>query len=311
MSEKGLMKDELRFCLEIAPDEEGLRLDRTLARRLPQFSRTTLQGWLRDGYITIDARPVSAAAPAHAGECVTFDLPPPAPADILAEDIPIRVVFEDDTLIVVDKPAGLVVHPGAGCARGTLQNALLHHAPDLAPLARSGIVHRLDKDTSGLLVVARTEAARLALIGQLKTREMGREYEALVIGAPPATGMVDAPIGRDPRHRTRMSVRRDGRPARSDFVVLERLGAYSLLKVRLHSGRTHQIRVHMAHLGFPLVGDETYGGGRTRHLLGRQALHARRLSVRHPRTGELLQLEVPRPDDFAHAITALRHGGGA
>ena len=307
MSEKGLT-DEFRFCLEISPAEEGLSLDRALARRLPQYSRTTLQGWLRDGRITIGARPVSAAAPVHAGECVAFDLPPPAPADVLAEDIPLAIVFEDDTLIVIDKPAGLIVHPGAGCARGTLQNALLHHAPDLAPLARSGIVHRLDKDTSGLLVVARTEAARLALIGQLKTREMGREYEALVIGAPPATGFVDAPIGRDVRHRTRMSVRRDGRPARSDFMVLERLGAYSLLRVRLHSGRTHQIRVHMAYLGFPLVGDETYGGGRTRHLLNRQALHARRLTVRHPRTGESLVFESPRPDDLANIVTMLRHG---
>ena len=305
MSEKGLT-DEFRFWLEISPDEEGLRLDRALARRLPQFSRTALQHWLRDGRITIGSRPASAAAPVRAGERVAFDLPPPASADVLAEDIPLAIVFEDDTLIVIDKPAGLVVHPGAGCASGTLQNALLHHAPDLAPLARSGIVHRLDKDTSGLLVVARTEIARLALIGQLKTREMGREYEALVIGRPPATGFVEAPIGRDARHRTRMSVRRDGRPARSDFMVLERLGPYSLLRVRLHSGRTHQIRVHMAHLGFPLVGDETYGGGRTRHLLTRQALHARRLTVRHPRTGEPLAFESPRPHDFANLVEMLR-----
>jgi 23S rRNA pseudouridine1911/1915/1917 synthase len=305
VSEKGLT-DEFRFWLEISPDEEGLRLDRALARRLPQYSRTTLQHWLRDGHITIGSRPASAAAPVRAGERVAFDLPPPASADVLAEDIPLAIVFEDDTLIVIDKPAGLVVHPGAGCASGTLQNALLHHAPDLAPLARSGIVHRLDKDTSGLLVVARTEIARLALIGQLKTREMGREYEALVIGRPPATGFVEAPIGRDARHRTRMSVRRDGRPARSDFVVLERLGPYSLLRVRLHSGRTHQIRVHMAHLGFPLVGDETYGGGRTRHLLTRQALHARRLMVRHPRTGEPLAFESPRPHDFANLVEMLR-----
>ena len=305
MSEKGLT-DEFRFWLEISPDEEGLRLDRALARRLPQFSRTTLQHWLRDGRITIGSRPASAAAPVRAGERVAFDLPPPASADVLAEDIPLAIVFEDDTLIVIDKPAGLVVHPGAGCASGTLQNALLHHAPDLAPLARSGIVHRLDKDTSGLLVVARTEIARLALIGQPKTREMGREYEALVIGRPPATGFVEAPIGRDARHRTRMSVRRDGRPARSDFMVLERLGPYSLLRVRLHSGRTHQIRVHMAHLGFPLVGDETYGGGRTRHLLTRQALHARRLTVRHPRTGEPLAFESPRPHDFANLVEMLR-----
>ena len=305
MSGKGL-DDELRFCVEMSGAEQGLRLDRALARRLPQFSRTTLQGWLRDGRITIDAKPASAATQVRGGEHVQFDLPEPTPADVVAEDIPLCVIFEDEALIVIDKPAGLVVHPGAGCAQGTLQNALLHHAPELAPLARSGIVHRLDKDTSGALVVARTEVARLSLIGQLKTREMGREYEALVIGRPPASGAVEAPIGRDVRHRTRMSVRSGGRPARSDFAVVERLGGYSLLKVRLHSGRTHQIRVHMAHLGFPLVGDETYGGGRARHILGRQALHARRLSLRHPTTGEAMTFEAPRPADFAQALAALR-----
>ncbi len=305
MSGKGL-DDKLKFCLEMSGAEQGLRLDRALARRLPQFSRTTLQGWLRDGHITIDAKPACVAATVRGGEQVQFDLPQPAPTDVAAEDIPLCVIFEDDTLIVIDKPVGLVVHPGAGCAQGTLQNALLHHAPELAPLARSGIVHRLDKDTSGVLVVARTELARLSLIGQLKTREMGREYEALVIGGPPTKGVVDAPIGRDVRHRTRMSVRDDGRPARSDFTVVERLGAYSLLKIKLHSGRTHQIRVHMAHLGFPLVGDETYGGGRARHILARQALHARRLSLRHPKTGELMTFEAPRPADFAQALAALR-----
>ncbi|WP_298134800.1 RluA family pseudouridine synthase [Acidiferrobacter sp.] len=307
MSGKGLA-DDRKFCLEISPDEEGLRLDRALARRLPQFSRTTLQGWLRDGRITVDAHTASAAAAVHAGNRVAFDLPPPAGTDVQAEAIPLSLVYEDDTVIVINKPAGLVVHPGAGCARGTLQNALLHHAPELSVLARSGIVHRLDKETSGLLVIARTEAARLALIGELKTREMGREYEALVIGTPPATGFVAAPIGRDPRHRTRMCVRSGGRPARSDFVVRERLGPYSLIRVRLHSGRTHQIRVHMAHIGFPLVGDATYGGGRTRHILARQALHAFRLTLRHPRTGEPLTFEAPRPDDLARAITALRAG---
>ncbi len=309
MSGKGL-EDELKFYLEMSGAEQGLRLDRALARRLPQFSRTTLQGWLREGRITIDAKPVAATVLVRGGERVQFDLPQPRSADVAAEDIPLHVIFEDETLIVIDKPAGLVVHPGAGCAQGTLQNALLHHAPDLAPLARSGIVHRLDKDTSGALVVARTEAARLSLIGQLKTREMGREYEALVIGSPPAKGTVDAPIGRDIRHRTRMSVRSGGRPARSDFTVVERLGPYSLVKVRLHSGRTHQIRVHMAHLGFPLVGDETYGGGRTRHILARQALHARRLSLRHPKTGELMTFEAPRPADFTQVLSALREEFG-
>ncbi len=296
-----------RFSLELTSSEAGLRLDRALALRLPQFSRSTLKAWLKDGCVTAsDGEPVAPDARVRGDECLRFDLPEPAACDVVAEDIPLTVVFADDTLLVIDKPAGLVVHPGAGCPRGTMQNALLHYAPDLSVLPRAGIVHRLDKDTTGLLVVARTEVARLALIEQLKTREMGREYEALVIGAPPPRGSVDRPIGRDRRQRVRMAVTASGRAARSDYEVVERLGAYSLLRVRLHSGRTHQIRVHMAHIGFPLVGDAVYGGRRGVALLPRQALHARKLTVRHPRTGERLTFRAPRPRDFEEALARLR-----
>ncbi len=302
------MDEERIFSLQLSAAEAGLRLDRALAQRLPQFSRTALQGWLRAGCITVDAAPAEAAAPVAGGECVQFHLPEPAGSEVTAEAIPLAVVFEDETLIVVNKPAGLVVHPGAGCPAGTLQNGLLHYAPELSALPRAGIVHRLDKDTSGLLVIARTEVARLSLIEQLKTREMGREYLALVIGTPTAQGFVEAPIGRDARHRTRMSVRRDGRAARTDYTVVERFTGYSLVRLKLHSGRTHQIRVHMSHIGFPLVGDEVYGGGRSRHIVNRQALHARRLALCHPRTGAPLVFEAALPADLEGALAALRAG---
>lgn len=302
------MDEERQFWVEFSSAEAGLRLDRALALRLPQFSRTSLQGWLREGRVTMGAQAVEATFQVKGGERLWLDLPLPVATEVRAENIPLVIIFEDETLLVINKPAGLVVHPGAGCAQGTMQNGLLHYAPMLAALPRSGIVHRLDKDTSGLLVIARTEVARLSFIHQLKTREMGREYEALVIGAPPAKGFVEAPIGRDVRHRTRMAVNPHGRPARTDFELRERLGRFSLLRLRLQSGRTHQIRVHMAHIGFPLVGDSVYGGASTRHILPRQALHARRLQLRHPLTGEALTFEAPTPLDFSEAAARLRAG---
>jgi len=300
---------ERQFWLEFSSAEAGLRLDRALALRLPQFSRTALQGWLREGRITLDDKVTWADVSVREGLRVWLDLPAPPQSTVTAQELPLEIVFEDESLLVINKPAGLVVHPGAGCADGTLQNALMFHVPELGTLPRSGIVHRLDKDTSGLLVIARTEVARLSFIEQLKTHAMGREYEALVIGTPPLRGHVDAPVGRDPRHRTRMSVQANGRPARTDFEIYERLGGYTLMRLRLHSGRTHQIRVHMSHLGFPLVGDAVYGGGRTRHILSRQALHARRLGLLHPLTGALLSFEAARPDDFAQAIKNLKEAG--
>lgn len=304
------MDAERQFWVEFSSAETGLRLDRALALRLPQFSRTALQGWLREGRITWQEQPLEAKWQVKDGARVWLDLPPPPACQVTAQNLPLEIVFEDDALLVINKPVGLIVHPGAGCADGTLQNALMFHVPELGALPRSGIVHRLDKDTSGLLVVARTETARLSFIDQLKRRDMGREYEALVIGRPPSRGSVDAPIGRDVRHRTRMSVTPLGRPARTDFEALERLGAYTLLRVRLHSGRTHQIRVHLSHLGFPLVGDGVYGGARAAHVLPRQALHARRLSLIHPVTARPLVFEVPRAPDLERAIALLRGAEG-
>ncbi len=282
-------------------------MDQALARRLPQFSRTSLKQWLRAGHITgaADHGPLAPTARVCAGDRVHVDLPAPPAATVKPQDMPLPFVYVDESVLVVDKPAGLTVHPGAGCPDGTLQNALLYHAPDLAALPRAGLVHRLDKDTSGLLVVARTEAARLHLIAQLKSREMGREYLALVTGVPPARGHVEAPIGRHPTARTKMAVTSRGRPARTDFEVVERFGTISLVRLRLHSGRTHQIRVHMAHIGFPLVGDPVYGrvgpGG-----FARQALHAARLRFQHPRTGETCVFAAKPPADFAALLAALK-----
>lgn len=298
------MDEERHFSLEFSATEAG-RLDRALARRLPQFSRTVLQSWLREGRVTQNATVVGATFAIKGGERIELHAPPPQETTVQGENIPVCVIYEDDMLLVIDKPAGLIVHPGAGCVAGTLQNALLYRAPELGLLPRSGIVHRLDKDTSGLLVIARTERARLALIDQLKTREMGREYRALVVGRPPVTGVVEAPIGRDPRHRTRMAVVTNGRPARTEYTVLERLGPYSLLAVQLRSGRTHQIRVHLTHAGFSLVGDKVYGG-RALALLPRQALHAHRLTLIHPGTRERLSFAVPLPADFAQLLLRLR-----
>ncbi len=282
-------------------------MDQALARRLPQFSRTSLQLWLRSGHITgaADHGLLAPTARVRAGDRVLVDPPPPPVTTVAPQNLPLRLVYSDESVLVVDKPAGLTVHPGAGCPDGTLQNALLYHAPDLAGLPRAGLVHRLDRDTSGLLVIARTEAARLHLIGQLKSREMGREYLALVVGILPARGHVDAPIGRHPTARTKMAVTSRGRPARTDFEVVERLGNISLARLRLHSGRTHQIRVHMAHIGFPLVGDPVYGrvgpGG-----FARQALHAARLRFQHPRSGQTCVFEAPVPADFAALWAQLK-----
>ncbi|MHB1566620.1 MAG: RluA family pseudouridine synthase [Acidiferrobacter sp.] len=300
------MDENQVLYLEFGAAENGLRIDQALARRLPQFSRTTLQAWLKAGHITVAGVVAGARQPVRAGDQVRID-PPPAPATtVAAQDIPLVVVFEDDSVLVINKPAGLTVHPGAGCHDGTMQNALLFHAPDLDRLPRSGIVHRLDRDTSGLLVIARTEVARLALIGQLKSREMGREYWALVTGRPPARGFVEAPIGRDPRVRTRMAVVANGRPARTDYEVMERLGDLSLLHVRLQSGRTHQIRVHMSRQGYPLVGDAVYGDVRTRRLFRRQALHAFRLTFRHPQHQTPLSFTAPLPTDLTALLAQLR-----
>jgi 23S rRNA pseudouridine1911/1915/1917 synthase len=285
----------------------GLRLDQALARMFPQYSRNRLQVWLAAGHIRLDGARGEARQAVRGGERVDL-APPPAPdATPRAQRMPLAIVYEDADLIVIDKPAGLVVHPGAGVPDRTLMNGLLAHCPALAGVPRAGIVHRLDKDTSGLLVVAKTVEAQVSLVRQLESRSMRRVYLALVQGDPPTSGLIDAPVGRDTRARTRMTVTRRGKDAVTRYRVLERYGHAALVECRLESGRTHQIRVHFQHIRHPLVGDAVYRRG-TRHGLafGRQALHAVELSLLHPRTGKTKTWQAEPPADFQRLLKSLR-----
>lgn len=302
--------------VEIPTGLGGLRLDRALASLFPDHSRTRLQGWLKDGFVTLDGQVRDAKHKVHGGErlCVVE----PMPTAVLSEqpeEIPLRVVFEDDDILVLDKPAGLVVHPGNGNWSGTLLNALLHHAPQLESVPRAGIVHRLDKETSGLMVVAKSLPAQTSLVRQLQARSVGRNYLALVHGVIARAGSVDAPIGRHPQHRIKMAVVEGGREARTRYEVRERFDGVTLVECKLETGRTHQIRVHMASIGHPLVGDPVYGKRRCgRAVLDdfpRQALHAIRLTLLHPRDGAEMQWESPLPDDFSALLDAVRREAGA
>ena len=302
------------------PDElAGLRLDQALARMFPEHSRSRLTAWLRDGHILVDS---GAGLPKHkiwGGERIAFLDRQPAPGSAESrpqpEAIALTIVHEDAAVLVIDKPAGLVVHPGSGNWQGTMLNALLHHSPPLAEVPRAGIVHRLDKDTSGLLVVAKTLTAQTDLVRQLQARTVKREYLALVHGSVRADGRIDAPVGRDPRNRLRMSVVESGKEARTRYQVLERFARATLVECALDTGRTHQIRVHMQALGNPLVGDPVYRAGRPQvnpaatdviSRFPRQALHAVRLAFIHPETHKRQQFESPLPADFRELLTALR-----
>ncbi len=291
-----------------APRElAGLRLDQALARMFPQYSRSRLQAWLAAGHIRVDGARAGPRQAVRGGESVELS-PPPAPeAAPRAQRMALKVVYEDAELVVIDKPAGLVVHPGAGIADGTLMNALLAHAPQVAGVPRAGIVHRLDKDTTGLIVVAKTIEAQTSLVRQLADRSMRRVYLAVVQGDPPATGTIDAPVGRDARARTRMTVTRRGKDALTRYRVLERYGHAALVECRLETGRTHQIRVHFQHIRHPIVGEGTYRRG-TRHgiAFARQALHAVELSLSHPRSGEPRTWRAEPPADFKRLLASLR-----
>ncbi len=288
----------------------GMRLDQALAKMFPQYSRNRLQAWLREGHIRVDGGLREGSRMAAGGERVEIQ-PPAVPdgATPRAQRIPLKVVFEDADLVVIDKPAGMVVHPGAGVPDGTMMNALLAHAPAFAAVPRAGIVHRLDKDTSGLLVVAKNVSAQAKLAAQLASRSVRRVYLAVVQGDPPASGRIDAPVGRDARARTRMTVTRRGKEARTNYRVLERYGRAALVECRLETGRTHQIRVHFQHIRHPLVGDPVYRRG-TRHgtAFPRQALHAAELSLLHPRTGKPMTWQAPLPRDMVQLIDGLRRG---
>jgi 23S rRNA pseudouridine1911/1915/1917 synthase len=303
--------------LELPLDLAGLRLDQALARALPQYSRARLQGWIEAGAVQVDGRSLRGRDKVLGGERVLIEARIEADAQVAAESMPLDVVFKDRSLIVINKPAGMVVHPGAGNSGQTLQNALLAFDPKLAVVPRAGIVHRLDKDTSGLLVVARTPEVHTALVAAMAEREIERHYTALCLGVMTAGGTVDEPIGRHRSQRTRMAVRSDGRPAVTHYRVLKRFRSHTLVRAELETGRTHQIRVHLAHIGYPLVGDPAYGGRRRlpaacgAELVAqlasfkRQALHAARLKLVHPVTGREADWEAPLPPDMVHLVAAM------
>jgi len=298
--------DTATHALTLPADAAGQRFDAALARALPQFSRARLKAWIDAGRVALDGRAAAPTFRVHGGEQVVVRAEAdPREMAFLPEAIALSIVDEDEALLVVDKPAGLVVHPGSGNWDGTLLNALLHHAPQLAGVPRAGIVHRLDKDTSGLLVVAKTLTAQTALVRQLQARTVTREYLALATGDTPGGGTVDAPIGRHPTRRTTMAIVATGKPARTHFAVLERFGVATLLRCRLETGRTHQIRVHLASLGHPLVGDPAYGR-KGPVPFSRQALHAARLGLAHPLTGRACAWESPLPRDFLELVSGLR-----
>jgi len=298
----------------------GQRLDRVVAEIFPDFSRSRLADWIKGGRLTVDGRAARPRDPVLGGETVDLATDLEQQVDAAGEAIDLAIVHEDKHLLIVDKPPGLVVHPGAGNPTGTLQNALLHHDPKLVEIPRAGIVHRLDKDTSGVMVVARTLAAHTRLVEMIAAREMHRRYEAIVYGAIVAGGTIDAPIGRHRHERTKMAVLEEGDSAReavTHYRVRERYRAHTRVQVDLETGRTHQIRVHFAHIRHPLVGDPVYGGlklpkGASEAFVAalrgfrRQALHAERLEFPHPVTGKPIVAEARRPADLEALIAALR-----
>jgi 23S rRNA pseudouridine1911/1915/1917 synthase len=310
--------EEIHHRGVVSPELSGKRLDQVLARLFPDYSRSRLQHWIRQGRVQVEGELRKPKEKVWAGENISLRAVPEKVDSCEAEAIPLDLLHEDEHLLVVNKPAGMVVHPAAGNWSGTLQNALLHHDPGLASLPRAGIVHRLDKDTTGLLVVARSLQAHKRLVELLQAREIKREYLAVVNGLPAAGGTVDAPIGRHPVNRVRMAVVAGGRPARTHYRVNRRFRNHSLLDVQLESGRTHQIRVHMAYIHYPLLGDPVYGGRlklpagageETIRLLrgfGRQALHARRLGLAHPSTGEAMSWQSPLPEDLGELLEGLQ-----
>ena len=301
----------------------GRRLDAVLAELFPEYSRSRLSAWIKAGQVTVDGAPARPRDPVHGGETIVLDAVEEVQTHAVAEDIPLDVLYEDEHVFVLDKPAGLVVHPGAGNPAGTLVNALLHRDPALDKLPRAGIVHRLDKDTSGVMVVARTLQAHTALVAQLSAREVHRQYLAIVVGALVSGGTADAAIDRHPRDRLRMAVREDGKDAVTHYRLRERFRAHTALECRLETGRTHQIRVHMAHLKHPIVGDPLYGGslrlpkGASEALIAalrgfkRQALHAEVLAFAHPVTGEAIRCEAPVPADMQALMALLREDAAA
>lgn len=307
---------------DVTDAEAGIRLDKYLAAHLPGMSRAALQRLITAGQVQTSAEVPTARYRVRQGERITLHIPPPRPSQLVAEDITLPIVYEDETLLVINKPPGLVVHPAPGHASGTLVNALLFHCTALSGIGgeeRPGIIHRLDKDTSGLLLVAKQDHSHRVLSEQLQARQVQRRYLALVRGSPASVrGTIDAPIGRHPQHRQKMAVvRQGGRAARTHYEVLESWGAISLLRLTLDTGRTHQIRVHLAHIGHAVLGDPLYHSGmlrwpqqlameRTIHAFPRQALHAAELRFQHPDRGDWLEFTAPLPHDMAALLAGIR-----
>ncbi|MBK8186923.1 MAG: 23S rRNA pseudouridine(1911/1915/1917) synthase RluD [Cellvibrio sp.] len=315
------MKDVYQLSAQVPITMNGMRFDQVASELFPDFSRSRLQSWIKDGQLTVDGRIAKPKDKLIGGETLSLDAELEAQGEWEAEDIDLDIVYEDEDLLVINKQAGLVVHPAAGNYTGTLVNALLHHVPDLVNLPRAGIVHRLDKETTGLMVVAKTLEAHTDLVAQLADRTVSREYQAIAVGAMTGGGTVNAPMGRHPIQRKLMAVlSAGGKRAITHYRVIKRYPHHTHIKVNLETGRTHQIRVHMAHIGFPLVGDQTYGNrfkipkGANPHLIDalknfpRQALHAARLGLEHPGTGEYVEWTAPLPADFQSLVDALDKG---
>ncbi|MDG1582080.1 MULTISPECIES: 23S rRNA pseudouridine(1911/1915/1917) synthase RluD [unclassified Pseudomonas] len=308
----------IQLSAEVPSELGGQRLDQVAAQLFDEYSRSRLSGWIKDGRLTVDGAVLRPRDIVHSGAVLSLEAEQEAQGEWVAQDIPLNIVYEDEHLLVIDKPAGLVVHPAAGHADGTLLNALLHHVPDIINVPRAGIVHRLDKDTTGLMVVAKTLQAQTKLVDQLQKRSVSRIYECISIGVITAGSTINAPIGRSSANRQRMAVIDGGKPAITHYRVLERFRSHTHVRVKLETGRTHQIRVHMTHVGYPLVGDPLYAGRfrippaasptlvQTLREFPRQALHARFLELEHPETGKRMKWESPLPEDLVWLLSLLR-----
>ncbi len=299
--------------LTVQPGEAGARLDAWLGSRKPELSRARWQELIKAGHVRVNGQPKKPHYELRENDVVDYEIPPAAPTELVAQDIPLNILFEDSDILVLNKPPGLVVHPAPGHSDGTLVNALLHHCDDLKGIGgeqRPGIVHRLDRDTSGVLVIAKNEAAMTRLAAQFKLREVRKQYAAIVWGRPtPASGTIKTLVGRSAHDRKKMSAKpASGRPAVTHYETVQTFPEASLLRVRIETGRTHQIRVHMAHIGHPVVGDTQYGRARKTNRLihaARQMLHAEQLAFAHPITGKPLEFKAPVPEDMRELLKEL------
>ncbi len=312
------MTDQINLSASVTDDLIGQRLDQAVSKLFPEYSRSRLQGWIKDGSLKVDGAVRRPRDKLVGGEILSLNATLEMIEHHQAQDIPLEIVYEDDAILVINKPAGLVVHPAAGHHDGTLLNALLHHCPEIGQVPRAGIIHRLDMDTTGLMVVAKTIPAQTELVSQLQERDMGREYEAIVHKVMTGGGTVDEPMGRHSKNRQKMAVVGVGKEAITHYRVLEKFRAHTHIRLKLETGRTHQIRVHMSHIHYPLVGDPLYGGrfrlpkGISEELqeglrdFNRQALHAKKLELWHPETGELVSWEIDLPEDMQHLLALLK-----